>query len=143
MRKTLSVFIRHYNISVPVETRPCLYVTSLTYHSVSTPSLYTPPPPSPSVSTPHPRILPFGLWTLKFDTVRKPFVKPIFHWKLGLRWLPNANEINTKIHEIYMANACPNFPFGTQRNLYSTDLHWGFALGTRILKFASPNTSHF
>ena len=23
-------------------------------------------------------------------------VKPIFHWKLGLRWLPNANEINTK-----------------------------------------------
>ena len=22
-------------------------------------------------------------------------LKPIFHWKLGLRWLPNANEINT------------------------------------------------
>ena len=21
---------------------------------------------------------------------------PIFHWKLGLRWLPNANEINKK-----------------------------------------------
>ena len=23
-------------------------------------------------------------------------LQPIFHWKLGLRWLPNANEINTK-----------------------------------------------
>ena len=23
-------------------------------------------------------------------------LKPIFHWKLGLRWLPNANEINAK-----------------------------------------------
>ena len=23
-------------------------------------------------------------------------LKPIFYWKLGLRWLPNANEINTK-----------------------------------------------
>ena len=23
-------------------------------------------------------------------------VKSIFHWKLGLHWLPNANEINTK-----------------------------------------------
>ena len=23
-------------------------------------------------------------------------LKPIFHWELGLRWLPNANEINTK-----------------------------------------------
>ena len=24
------------------------------------------------------------------------YVKPIFHWKLGLRWPPKANEINTK-----------------------------------------------
>ena len=23
-------------------------------------------------------------------------LKPIFHWKLGWRWLPNADEINTK-----------------------------------------------
>ena len=23
-------------------------------------------------------------------------LKPIFHWKLGLCWLPNANEIKTK-----------------------------------------------
>ena len=26
----------------------------------------------------------------------KSILKPMFHWKLGLRWLPNANEINTK-----------------------------------------------
>ena len=32
-------------------------------------------------------------------------VKPIFHQKLGWRWVPNANEIYTKKHEIYMANA--------------------------------------
>ena len=31
-----------------------------------------------------------------------------------------------------------NFAFGTQRNLYSTDLRWGFALGeTQILGLAS------
>ena len=32
-------------------------------------------------------------------------LKPIFHQKLGSRWLPNANEIDTKKHEMYMANA--------------------------------------
>ena len=32
-------------------------------------------------------------------------LKPIFHWKLGLRWVPNADEIYTKKHEMYMANA--------------------------------------
>ena len=32
-------------------------------------------------------------------------LKPIFDWKLGLRWLQNTNEINTKKHEMYMANA--------------------------------------
>ena len=31
-------------------------------------------------------------------------LKPIFHWKLGLRWPPNANEINTKKKEMYIAN---------------------------------------
>ena len=30
--------------------------------------------------------------------------KPIFHWKLGLVWLPNANEIDTKINGMCMAN---------------------------------------
>ena len=26
---------------------------------------------------------------------------------MHLRWVPNANEINTKKHEMYMANASP------------------------------------
>ena len=30
--------------------------------------------------------------------------QPIFHWKLGLRWLPNANEIKKKREEMYIAN---------------------------------------
>ena len=32
-------------------------------------------------------------------------LKPIFHWILGSHWPPNANEINTKKNEMYMANA--------------------------------------
>ena len=32
-------------------------------------------------------------------------LKPIFHWKLGLRWPPNANEIEKKKKEMYIANA--------------------------------------
>ena len=42
-------------------------------------------------------------------------------------WLPNANEIDTK----NMKCTCrtQEILFGTQCNLYSTDLHWGFALG--------------
>ena len=37
-----------------------------------------------------------------------------------------------------------NFAFGTQRNLYSTDLHWGFALGvTHILAFLDINMMVF
>ena len=30
-----------------------------------------------------------------FCKVRNSYVKPIFHWKLGSQWLPNANEIDT------------------------------------------------
>ena len=54
-------------------------------------------------------------------------LKPIFHWKIGLRWLTNANEINTK--HINVRGQRESFAFGTQRNLYSTDSCWGFALG--------------
>ena len=44
------------------------------------------------------------------------------------------NETNTK--KRYVHGQRKNFAFGTQRNLYSTDLRWGFALGvTQILKF--------
>ena len=67
------------------------------------------------------------------------YLKPIFHWKLGLRWLPNANEINTK----NMKCTCPTpeFCVGTQRNLYSTGLRLGFASGkTQLLDFASGKT---
>ena len=52
-------------------------------------------------------------------------VKPIFNWKLGLCWAPNANEIYTK----NMKFTWPTFAFGAQRNLYSADSRWGFALG--------------
>ena len=55
-------------------------------------------------------------------------LKPIFHWILGSLWLPKANEIDKKKHELYMANV-KKLHFGTQRNLYSTDLRLGFALG--------------
>ena len=58
--------------------------------------------------------------------------KPIFHWKLRLRRLPKANEINTK----NIKCTCPK-P-GTQRNLYSTG--WGFASGeTQISAFSDTN----
>ena len=63
-------------------------------------------------------------------------LKPIFHWKLGSHWLPNANEINTK----NMKCTCPTpeFCVGTQRNLYSTGLRLGLASGkTQILGLAS------
>ena len=50
-------------------------------------------------------------------------------------WLPNTNEIDTK----NMKCTCPTreISLGSQRNLYSTDLRWGFALGvTQILGLA-------
>ena len=63
-------------------------------------------------------------------------LKPIFHLKTGLRWVPDANEIYTK----NMKCTCPTRKFcvGTQRNLYSTGLRLGFASGkTQLLGFAS------
>ena len=60
--------------------------------------------------------------------------KPIFHWKLCSRWLPNAGESDTN----NMKSTWPTQEFcvGTQRDLYSTCSHWGFALGvTQILAF--------
>ena len=59
--------------------------------------------------------------------IEKTALKPIFHWKLGLRWAPNANEI-------YSKNMKCTWP--TQK-LYSTPVG-GFALGNAN-KFASPN----
>ena len=45
-------------------------------------------------------------------------LKPIFHRKLGLRWLQNAKEINTKNMKCTCLTPAP-MP-GTQRHLYST-----------------------
>ena len=53
---------------------------------------------------------------------------------MRLRWVSNANEMNTKKHEMYMANS-RKFAFGTQRNLYSTDLRLGIALGNTNFRF--------
>ena len=62
--------------------------------------------------------------------------KPIFHWKLCSRWLPNANEINTK--NMKCTWPTPEFCVGTQCNKYSTGLRLGFLSGkTQILGFAS------
>ena len=54
-------------------------------------------------------------------------LKPIFHWKWGSRWPPNMNEIYTKKRNVHGQRQ--NFAFGTQRNLYSTDLVFGFRVG--------------
>ena len=63
-------------------------------------------------------------------------LKPIFHWKWGLRWVPNTNEIYTK--NMKYTWPTPAFCVGTQRNLYSTDWCRGLALGlTQILGLAS------
>ena len=43
--------------------------------------------------------------TLKKKCVSSWKLKPIFHWKLCSRWLPNASECD-KQHEIYMACLC-------------------------------------
>ena len=66
---------------------------------------------------------------------RFKILKPIFHRKLGLRWLQNAKKINTKD----MKCTCPT-PAPTpeaQRHLYSTDWRRGLASGlTQILGLA-------
>ena len=60
------------------------------------------------------------------------FFKPIFHWKWGSRWVPNAIEIYTK--NMKCTWPTPVFCVGTQRNLYSTDWRRGLASGkTQIL----------
>ena len=66
-------------------------------------------------------------------------LKPIFHRKLGSRWVPNANEIYTK--NMKYTWPTPEFCVGTRRNLYSTGLRLDFASGkTQLLGFASGKT---
>ena len=60
-------------------------------------------------------------------------LKPIFHWKLGLRWLQNANEINTK----NMKCTCPT-PAPTPEGPTPPIFHW--ELGLRLLPNAKKST---
>ena len=56
-------------------------------------------------------------------------LKPIFYRKLRLPWLPNPNDIDTKS----MKCTWPQHE-GTQRDLYSTWLHWACvgSMGLRV-----------
>ena len=57
-------------------------------------------------------------------------VKPIFHWKWGSHWVPNANYTKN----MKCTWPMPAFCVGTQRNLYSTGWRQGLASGkTQIL----------
>ena len=68
------------------------------------------------------------LFSISCSTIpSSKIVKPIFHQKLGSRWVPNANEIYTK--NMKYTWPTPAFCVGTQRNLYSTDWRRGLALG--------------
>ena len=59
-------------------------------------------------------------------------LKPLFHWKWGSCWVPNANEIYTK--KMKCTWPTPVFCIGTQHNLYSTDWRQGLASAkTQIL----------
>ena len=52
---------------------------------------------------------------------------------------PNVNEIDREKKKKCTCQR-ENFAFGTQRNLYSTDSCWGFALGvTQISAFLDTN----
>ena len=74
-----------------------------------------------------------SIWTYHLSSVVPRGVKPIFHSKLGSRWLPIANEISTN----NMKCTWPMQTLGTQRNLYSIGSRWRFVLGvTQILCFA-------
>ena len=63
-------------------------------------------------------------------------LKPIFHWKWGSRWAPNANEIYTKNRNVH-AQRQPQRQ-KAQRHLYSTDWRRGLVSGVmQILGLAS------
>ena len=76
------------------------------------------------------------LLPVKLESFITKQLKPIFHRKLGSRWVPNANEIYTQKKKYTWPT--PAFCVGTQRNLYSTDWRRGLASGlTQILGLAS------
>ena len=105
----------------------------------------TPPGrPSPSASSSSTT----GAGTAPLSTPRPPtsttskgvsptaLVKPIFHWKWGSRWLPNAKEIYTK-KEMYMTNT-RNLHLVPNATYIPLIRVGGFVLGD-AKKIASPN----
>ena len=79
--------------------------------------------------------------TVSINFVSFQILKPIFHWKWASHWLPDANEIYTQ--KMKCTWPMPEFCVRTQRNLYSTGLHLGFASGkTQILGFASDKNAN-
>ena len=73
---------------------------------------------------------------MNLHTKKSTKLKPIFHQKLGSRWLPNANEIYTKNMKFTWPTR--KFCVGYPLHLYCTDWRPGLASGvTQILGLAS------
>ena len=62
-----------------------------------------------------------------------PTLKPIFHQKTGLRWVPDANEISTKNMKCTCPTQRPN-----ARDLTQPIFHWKW--GLRLLPNAKKST---
>ena len=66
-------------------------------------------------------------------------LKPIFHLKMGLRWVPDANEIYTN----HMKCTCPT-QRPNARDPMQPIFHWGFASGqTQIYLFLHRDKHKF
>ena len=71
-----------------------------------------------------------------FSEQQCPNLKPIFHQKLGSRWVQTQMKSTQK--NMKYTWPTPAFCVGTQRQLYSTDWRRGLASGlTQILGLAS------
>ena len=83
-------------------------------------------------------------WILTLIPTSSPILgrlKPIFHWILGLRWLPNANKMDTNNMKSTLQRE--NFALGTQRHLYTTCWHWGLALGVKQMLVFTLGVTQF
>ena len=71
----------------------------------------------------------------------------VLRWTIGYKLSPHSTgkgvpigypiRMKSRHKKLNVHVQCKKFAFGTQRNLYSTDLRWGFCI--RCLVFASPN----
>ena len=73
------------------------------------------------------------------DKAGATIVKPMFRWKLGLSWPPNASEINTK-NQMYIANMkslrlVPNATY--------IPLTWGWHRGNANFRFGVGGEANF